>query len=712
MYADPAYLRPDGKQYGLREEKLFPKRVQTRTRSLKAKGGAEGVSIPAKMLRKGINVIAVEVHAALVREVSVTAKYGKVNWRGKPTPWPHCGAVAAKLSAASAAGLATRAGPSAGIKLYNCQPIESVEVWDYAHPVDKVRPIRMIGARNGTFSGKVVLSSSGSIKNLKATVGDLSLAGGKAQITATDIEVRYAEPATQPLSWNVGQRFERLLGDLPAEVKPLKISIRRRKVQPEAAAVVPVWVTVRVPADAEPGTYKGTLKIEAQGTGTAKFDVPVELVVHDWKIPDPQDWLMHYNFYQSPETVARHYKVDFWSDKHFQLIAKSFDVLGKVGSRILVLNLVVDAPSLGNAESMVRWIKQADGSYKHDFTIIDKYLDAYEKNCGEPAIVSINVWGHYKLKDKAKVKPLHVSVYDPATKKLSTMAQPAYGTPASEKFWKPVFDGLRRRLEKKKWQNVAAVCYLSYCWQPPAELVDVYKKLWPDGKWMNCSHSNPSFYKGSQGKMPVPYSEWVWGCGRLYNPEAKGRYKLYPRPWKPGEARIEVGNPRYGVGFIMVLRDYSPLVAYRFVAESALQANVRGLGRVGADFWPLLVGEKRKKWVPMCTSAAAVGPVNNTKAMLSPGPDGAVFNERLEMFREGAQITEAIAFVQKACEEKKVGADLAAQVAKLLDERARYYVRTRPGQPASWWSLESSAWQERDAQLFNLAAEVAGKLGK
>jgi len=487
--------------------------------------------------------------------------------------------------------------------------------------------------------------------------------------------------------------------------------------------VVPVWISVRVPADAEPGEYKGTLTIEAQGTGAEKFSVPVELAVHDWKVPDPKDWVMRYNIYQSPETVARHYKVDFWSDKHFELIAKSFEVLHAVGSKICVLDLVVNSPSLGNSQSMVRWIKQSDGSYKHDFTIVDKYLDVYEKKCGKPAIVLLNAWSHYKLKDKAKpkenkakpkeskIKPLHVTVYDPKAKKLSTMPQPMYGTPESEKFWKPVFAGLRQRLEKRKWQDVAAVCYLSYCWAPPAELVDVYQKLWPDGRWFNCSHSNPRAWKGSKGSMPVPYSEWVWGCGRLYNPEAKGRYKMYPRPWKLGSARIEVGNPRYGVGFIMVLRDYSPLAAYRFVAESALQANVRGLGRVGGDFWPLLMGEKRKRWKPMCTSAAAVGPVNNTKAMLSPGPAGAVFNERLEMFREGAQITEAIAFLQKACEEKKAGADLAARVAKLLDERARYYVRTRRGQSGNWWSLESSAWQERDDALYALAAEAARAAG-
>jgi Glycoside hydrolase 123, catalytic domain/Glycoside hydrolase 123 N-terminal domain len=704
-YADPAYLRPDGKQYGLREARKHPERIKLRTRRLKT-GESAGVKLPAKLLRKGLNVLAVEIHTAPIRDLVFTAKMGKVNWRGRPTPWPHSGVTSATLTAASSAGLASRAGPGRKLSIYNAQPIESVNVWDYAHPAGKLRPIRMVGARNGTYSGKVVLSSAASIKNLKVTPGDLKLPEGKGLISTSDIKVRWAEPATRKFGWNSDQRFERLLEKMPAEIPPLKISIRRRKVQPEAAAVVPVWISVKVPADAKPGSYKGSLKIQASGE---KFEVPVELLVHDWRVPDPKDFQQRYNVYQSPESVAIHYKVELWSDKHFELIGKSFKVLGEIGSKILVLNLVVGAPSLGNKQSMVRWIKEADGSYKHDFSIIDKYIAAYEKNAGTPAIVQINCWGHYKEKDKSKAKPLHVTVYDPKTKQLSTMPQPAYATPESEKFWQPVFDGLKERVEKKKWYQQTAVCYTSYCWAPPRVMVDSYKKIWPDGKWMNCSHSNPRAYKGSKVSMPVPYSEWVWGCGGLYNPDARGRSKYFPRPWQKGKGRIEVGNPRYGVGFIRVLRDYSPLVAWRFVAEGAMQGNLRGLGRVGGDFWPILVGDKRKKWVPMCTSYAAVGPVNNSMAILSPGPDGAIFSERLEMFREGVQATEAIAFLQKAIVDKQIDAATAARIEKHLDERARYFLRTLRGQGANWMSLECSDWQKRDQELYTLCAEVAAK---
>jgi hypothetical protein len=79
----------------------------------------------------------------------------------------------------------------------------------------------------------------------------------------------------------------------------------------------------------------------------------------------------------------------------------------------------------------------------------------------------------------------------------------------------------------------------------------------------------------------------------------------------------------------------------------------------------------------ICDSYAAVGPTNNTRALCSPGPAGAIFNERLEMFREGVQVAEAIICLQKAAGSGKVGGDLAARIRDLLDERARYYLRAR-----------------------------------
>jgi hypothetical protein len=353
---------------------------------------------------------------------------------------------------------------------------------------------------------------------------------------------------------------------------------------------------------------------------------------------------------------------------------------------------------------MIRWVKQPDGSFKHDFSIVDRYMDLYAQKCGDPGIVCLNVWGHASW-SKGKQMPIKaVTVFDPATKKLSALKPPPRGTPENEKFWRPALTELRKRLEKRGWFKRTAVLYTSYCTAPSKKMVDVYSRIWPDGKWMNCSHVNPRVFKGSKGSMPVAYVEWVWGCGRLYDP-GLGRGK-YPRPWK--QARIELGNPRTGVQFIWRLASME-LVGYRFVSEGAMQGNLDGLGKLGADFWPC-ISDKRGRRHRMDVSRFGVGFNNSVQAMLSPGKNGAVFNARLEMFREGMQIVEAIICLQRGLESGKLDATTSARIKKLLDRRARHYLTTRGrGDSIGWVALECSGWQDRDRELFALAAEVSAK---
>jgi hypothetical protein len=288
------------------------------------------------------------------------------------------------------------------------------------------------------------------------------------------------------------------------------------------------------------------------------------------------------------------------------------------------------------------------------------------------------------------------------------MDQPPLGTPENEKFWRPVMTQLRKRLEKRGWFDKAAVAYTSYSSPPSREMVDVYRRIWPDGKWLNCSHTGHKVFKGNTGNMPVAWCEWIWGCGRLYS----GWGRRYPRPWKRLDSGwISIANPRTGIGLTFQFSAGKPPSLYRFISEACLQGNVNGLGVLGADFWPCIPGS-RGRLRSMIGGGWGVGIDNTIAAMLSPGKDGAVFNGNLEMFREGLQIAEAIVYCQRGLESGKLGKELVLKIENLLDERARYYLHTLDAevQVFPWWSLEGSAWRERDRRLFALAAEVADAL--
>ena len=158
---------------------------------------------------------------------------------------------------------------------------------------------------------------------------------------------------------------------------------------PVFGAVVPIWVTVKVPKDAKPGAYAGTVTVSAEGLKPTPIAVSVKVV--DWTIPDPAQRRTWVELIQSPDTLVLEYNVPRWSQKHWDLIARSMDYLGAVGSHVLYAPLIAQS-NAGNDESIVRWVQKSDGTYEYDFSILDKYLDLAEKHMGKPQVLVFNAW--------------------------------------------------------------------------------------------------------------------------------------------------------------------------------------------------------------------------------------------------------------------------------------------------------------------------------
>jgi len=702
-YPLEAYVRPDGSLYGFKDSRDadFADRFAKRVRRCPPKVWVAAVGIPKRMLRKGVNVIAIEVHAAPVNEVAAEGKAKAGTWKERPCSWPHAGVVEARLSVGLPKGLEPNVAPSEGLNIGTCHPWETLRVHDYAHPWDEIQPMALVGARNGSFSGRVVVSSRDSIFGLKAKATALVQTGGEATIPADAVRVRYAEPCNPRVGWRRWPYFDRLLDEAPDEIPATPITIRGRKLLPVPTALVPVWVTVRVPADAAPGDYQGTLSIEAEDADPVT--VPIRLKVYDFRLPDPKDFRLTHNIYQSPDSVAMYYKVPKWSDRHFELMAKSFAVLGRIGSRVLCLNLCERASNLNNVHSIVRWVKQPDGSFTYDFSIAERYMDLYEKTVGKPRALAIYIMDFEGRTNEAEPRP--VTVLDPKTGELESLQQPPYGTKENMAFWKPVLTELRERLKKRGWYDVAMIGHVSYCWSPTKETAANIKAIWPDGKWISSCHG----YRSQFGGLPVLCNEWVWAAGRLYNPDANNpRYTTYPRPWRKTRAGFPVTDLKIWRGGF---RDHHPLSAYRAAGEGMLQRNLHGFGRLGGDFWPVPMG-KEGRLGHLSDTRYALGHAINVIAMISPGPDGAIANERVEAFREGVQIAETIAFVRQSLDDKKVEGQLATRAEDLLLERARHYCRTGWGTRQHWLALAASGAHVRDEHLYAIAAASANSAAK
>ena len=646
------------------------------------------------------------------------------------------------LLAVTVSLLAAATGPHAAraeVKVVGCDVMAPDSSADAAAPAS----ISIVGARNGTFCGKVIVLSGEPIGDLKATAGELKQPGGAA-IPASAVSARCATGwGSTQYTWPQGPDI--LLDSLPAG---------------SAATRVPVWVSVKVPKDAQPGVYTGQVTVQAKGLSATA--VAVRLDVRDWALPDPQNYRTWVELMQQPDTLALEYNVPLWSDRHWELIAQSLRLIADTGSRVVYVPLIAQT-NYGNAESMVRWIKKGGGRYEHDFSIVDRYLDVVEKNLGKPKITIFYAWetslrrpkgaattvpvkgaegsyewreatAHNKMVENQSKGPI-VTVVDPATGKTENVNLPRYESPEAKALWKPVWDGVRQRMAKRGWEKSMMVGSFSD-YYPTKEETAVLNDLSGGAPWAGCAHHVNSVKDGvtlgKVGSADIGYAAVALDMYFALNP-AKAPQRYYG--WKYSTLHAQYHRFHVFNG---------PLFNVRYEAERLITGNKRGLAHIGADFWPCVRDKagRRKGNVTDRYPESYWHSLNIMGWMLAPGPDGPVGTARLDIFREGIQECEARIAIETALSDgalkSKLGADLANRAQDYLDERMVAIWKgvgvsdeDRQKTPLltayrDWyfgvgkrldtkgglaWFL-ASGWQDRNAKLFDLAAEVERKLGK
>jgi len=659
-------------------------------KSPKRERSLEDFEIPAKLLRSGVNVLAIETHTA-----PVTVAYVKRATKESHSmlPWVPIGLLHARLSVTPVGVAATNLVRPRGIRVWNCAAYDTLSVFDSGDPSDALRPVVIQAARNSVFSGRLMVSSGQAIKGLKVKVSDLKTTAGDATLPASAIQVRYAVavvpgalPAKRDDDPSGGQshlppdRFDGLLDVIPAEIPVSQAPAPADRKSLVAGAVAPLWFTVRVPREAKAGVYQGQIAIEAEGLPLT--NVPLRVSICDWAMMDAKDFRMRNMAYHSDGSVAEHYKVAVWSDKHLEMVGKSYALMAEAGSRHFYVSL----------EGFVRWIKQPDGSFKHDFTFLDKYLDMIAKSVGKPQPLRIQAWsdqvGPQVLKNG--MPGVMVPLFDPATGKTGTLRSPSPNTDAAAAlaFWKPVFDGALQRIKARGWLDATAFGLTAAYEGPNEGLANLAEKLWPEGVWVLVNHEVTADWKDKGN----PWVKLRYACG-TYDfgyPSVRG-YRALLRDRPVFFCNVYRGN----------WRNFSPLTLQRRVGEDIIMSGRDGVSDFGADLFMYrdANGNIQAPAGPTWPS----GPGRTQHSMLYPGPDGPVGTERYEMFREGVEIAETLLFIERAIQEKKLTPDLQQKAEKALEARSQAFIM-------DWFTIRDMPGAEEDAKLLDLAGEVAREL--
>jgi hypothetical protein len=262
------------------EKARFIERYQKRFRTLSAR-------IPASALRKGVNVLAIEVHRAPANPVMFTAVRFQRDTDGNmisTCAWNRCMVDDVTLTATAESGaILPNISRPAGMQVWNASTQMMLLPTHYGDPNEPLRPVRLAGLPNGMYSGRLVVSSDKAIAGLKAGASELKSPQGGV-IPAANVQIGYER-------WVSGESNR--LGTFEAIDKaapdPVAADVNRHSdgwAPYKGAAMQPIWITVNVPRDAKAGLYAGKVTVEA--AGEKAVEVPLTLrVVSDWALPDP-----------------------------------------------------------------------------------------------------------------------------------------------------------------------------------------------------------------------------------------------------------------------------------------------------------------------------------------------------------------------------------------------------------------------------------------
>ncbi len=685
--------------------------------------GLGPVSVPGKLLRKGTNHLAVEIRCSDYHPIILPGAGGgrfyTSNWvpssGGSNETWSHARLI--KLSLTDPAGAVP---PVMG------RP-EGVQVWaedmhtrcypqDYLQPGRSPGTVRMVGGMNGTYAGQVVVGTSGELTGLKASVGELAPAAGAAKcIPASAIKVLYMVSHRLNELWKAGcgrvgcavmNRFARdttlylsknpdLLkyqsgGLLKREMDKMSYFDHLTAVPPPrvpADTCQPIFLSLKVPAAAAPGKYRGELRVRADGIKPRT--VPIELEVLNWRVPDPLDFQVDMMLDESPYGVHKHYKdkVKLWSDEHFRLIGTSLAHLRRVGNDLVYIPILRDMEFGNREDSMVRWIRRKDGSLHFDYTIMDRYLDLACKHLGKPAVVSVALMQcMYGSAGPA------VTVYDEAKGKaekldLNWRTNPIGRLPIWKQFTTSIVSHLRKRQlgESIYWGH-------PWDWENDPGLLALLTDLFPDIYWSAATHS----YRGGAGgggHDPALFKAVCEYYSRWRPTSSRGwlvKQRRAPEKWH------NTTSPRGEADGINL-----PFT-FRSITDRAIRMDFTGIGRMAFDYFDgsWMDGHVGGDWLPAGMPCHALS---------YPGTDRVESSARFEAMIEGVQDAEQRCFLEQCADRGVLPTELAREALQSLLDRHRAHLCNRFR--GSQLAVMTYDWQGNSRRVYAVAARAADKIG-
>jgi len=216
------------------------------------------------------------------------------------------------------------------------------------------------------------------------------------------------------------------------DTKIKNIAIRAKNTQP-------IWLSIKVPANAKAGVYSGTVKIKAEKV----YILPIKISVLDKTLPAPGEWKYDLDLWQHPAAIARAHQVKLWSKEHFSLMKPYYQMLANAGQKTITASIVNEPwghQTYDDYPSLIKWTKKKDGSWTYDYSLFDQYI-AFVMNTGINQRINCYSMVPWKIA---------FTYWDESTQKEAVFTE-TIGTPAYNTFWETMLIDFTKHLKTKNW---------------------------------------------------------------------------------------------------------------------------------------------------------------------------------------------------------------------------------------------------------------------
>lgn len=239
-----------------------------------------------------------------------------------------------------------------------------------------------------------------------------------------------------------------------------------------ARATQGAWVRVWVPQQGLPGIYEGTVTVKdgdnVLGTLTLKVNVK------NRTLPLPADWSFHLDLWQNPFAIARYYKVEPWSEAHLNYMRPYMEMYRQAGGTVITAS-IMHKPWNGQTydyfESMITWMKKADGNWSFDYTIFDRWVEF---------MMSVGITQEINCYSMVPWK-LSFQYYDQATNSLKFIDMKP-GDREYEEVWVALLKSFAAHLKEKGWFDITHISMDERPMPVMQETLKVIRKADPDFK--------------------------------------------------------------------------------------------------------------------------------------------------------------------------------------------------------------------------------------